>query len=136
MNAIALRRILTLGAITGMRSMSGPAALALERASPLRSIVPLFAAAEMIADKTSIVGNRIDPLPLAGRAVMGAIAGGLVSREYRQNIAAGSLIGAGTAVIAAYLAFHLRRRLPLPGALAGVAEDAFVVGLGAAQASR
>jgi uncharacterized membrane protein len=136
MNNTALRRIVVLGAITGMRSMSGPAALALERSSPLRSTVPLFAAAEMIADKTSVVGNRTDPLPLAGRAVMGAIAGGLVSRDYGQSIAAGSLIGAGTAVIAAYVAYHLRKRLPLPNVLAGVAEDALVVGLGAAQASR
>jgi uncharacterized membrane protein len=136
MNTTALRRIVALGAITGMRSMSGPAALALERRGPLRSIVPLFAAAEMIADKTSVVGNRTDPLPLAGRAVMGAIAGGLVARDYRQNIAAGSLVGAGTAVIAAYLAYHFRRRLPLSGVLAGVAEDALVVGLGAAQAAR
>jgi uncharacterized membrane protein len=136
MNNTALRRIVTLGAITGMRSMSGPAALALERSSPFRSFVPLLAAAEMVVDKTSMVGDRTDPLPLAGRAVMGAVAGGLVAREYRQNIAAGSLIGAGTAVIAAYLAFHLRRRLPLSGVLAGVAEDALVVGLGAAQASR
>jgi uncharacterized membrane protein len=136
MNTTALRRIVALGAITGMRSMSGPAALALERDSAFRAFVPLMAAAEMVADKTSIVGNRTDPLPLAGRAVMGAVAGGLVSRDYRQNIAAGSLIGAGTAVIAAYLAYHLRRRLPLSGVLAGLAEDALVIGLGAAQASR
>jgi hypothetical protein len=39
-------------------------------------------------------------------------------------------------VIAAYLAYHLRRRLPLSGVLAGLAEDALVIGLGAAQASR
>lgn len=136
MNSASFRRTLALGAMTGMRSMSGPAALALEHGGILRSVVPLMAAAEMIADKTSVIGDRIDPAPLAGRAIMGAVVGGLVAREHHQNMATGSLVGAATAVIAAHLAYYIRQRLPLPGALAGIFEDALVLGLASAQASR
>ncbi len=136
MNSASFRRTLALGAMTGMRSMSGPATLALEHDGILRSVVLLLAAAEMIGDKTSVVGDRIDPAPLAGRAIMGAIVGGLVARDHRQNMATGSLVGAATAVIAAHLAFYIRERLPLPAALAGIFEDAVVLGLASAQASR
>lgn len=136
MNSASFRRTLTLGAMTGVRSMSGPATLALEHDGILRSVLPMMAAAEMIADKTSVVGDRIDAAPLAGRAIMGAIVGGLVARDHRQNMATGSLVGAATAVIAASLAFYIRQRLPLPGALAGIFEDAVVLGLASAQASR
>ncbi len=136
MNQASLRKTLALGAMTGMRSMSGPAALALEHDGILSSVVPMMAAAEMVADKTSFIGDRIDAVPLAGRAIMGAVVGGLVARDHRQNMATGSLVGAATAIVAAHLAYYLRQRLPLPGALAGVFEDAIVLGLASAQASR
>ena len=73
MTSTCVTDILALGTVTGMRSMSGPAALALGQHGVLRGIVPLLAVGEMIADKSPFVGARTDPLPLAGRAVMGAI---------------------------------------------------------------
>jgi uncharacterized membrane protein len=79
MNAAALNATLTLGAITGVRSMAGPAALAARYDGPIKNVVAVLAAGEMIADKTSLVGNRIDPIPLAGRAVAGALVGGLIA---------------------------------------------------------
>lgn len=129
MNTTALTQTLALGAATGMRSFSGPAFLALQHGGPLQTIVPVMAAGEMIADKTPYIGNRTDPAPLAGRAVMGAVVGAVIAREQDEPIVVGMLIGAAAAVFAAHLAFQVRKRLPLPGVLAGFVEDAVVVGI-------
>lgn len=136
MTSTSLKRTLALGAMTGMRSMAGPTALALERGGALRAVMPVMALGEMIADKTPAIGDRTDPLPLAGRAILGAVVGGLVARDHHQNLVIGSLVGAATAIAGAHLAHYVRQRLPLPGALAGAFEDAIVLGLGSAQAAR
>ena len=132
----ALSRILALGAITGMRSMAGPAALALGRRGALQAVMPSLAVGEMFADKSAVIGNRTDPLPLAGRAVMGAIVGGAIAREEGDNLLAGSLIGAATAVVAAHLAFQVRQRLAGSSPLGGVIEDALVLTIGSRFAAR
>lgn len=129
MNTTTLTQILALGAATGMRSFSGPAFLALKHGGPLETIVPVMAAGEMIADKTRYIGNRTDPAPLAGRAVMGAVVGAVIAREQDEPIVVGMLIGAAAAVITAHLAFQVRKRLPLNGVVAGFIEDAVVVGI-------
>ena len=134
MTSTALRKTLAVGALTGMRSTAGAAALAAERGGPIAGLVGLLAGGEMIADKTSLVGNRTDALPLAGRAVLGAVVGGIVAHEEDANVVIGALIGASTAVIVAHLAFHARKRLPLSNVAGGMAEDALVVALGAAVA--
>ncbi len=123
-------RTLALGAITGIRSMSGLAAMAL-RHGVLARVMPLLAAAEMATDKTSVVGNRTDAIPLAGRAVMGAVVGAVIARDERQSMLVGGVLGAAAAVVAAHLAFQVRRRLPVPSAWGGVLEDLLVVGVGA-----
>ena len=119
-----------------MRSMAGPAVLAYERGGLLKNVLGLLAAGEMVADKTPWVGNRIDPAPLAGRAVLGAIVGGAIAYDTDQNVVFGGLLGAAAAVAAAHLAFHARRRLPLSNVAAGLLEDALVAGLASAAASR
>ena len=129
MTESTLKRIVALGALTGMRSMAGPATLAFARRSASRPVMALLAAGEMVADKTPFVGNRIDPLPLAGRAVLGAVVGGLVAGEQRGNVLLGGVIGAATALAAAHLAYQARKRLPLPSAAAGLLEDALVLAL-------
>jgi hypothetical protein len=85
----------------------------------------------MMLDKTAVIGDRIDPLPLAGRAVMGAMVGGIIARENRGSILLSALIGATAAVITAHLAYHARRRIPGASALGGLVEDAIVVAVGA-----
>lgn len=127
MNRTAVAKILSLGAVTGMRSMAGPAAVAFRYGGPLRAVAAALAAGEMAADKTPFVGNRIDAVPLGGRAVMGALVGGLIARDARENVAAGAALGAAAAVAMAHLAFHARRRLPLPNVVAGLLEDAVVI---------
>lgn len=135
MTATAVTSILALGAITGMRSMSGPAALALRQAGPLRRVVPLLAAGEMVADKTGLLGDRTAPVPLAGRGVMGALVGGVLARSQGTNLLLGAGLGAGAAVLAAYAALWIRKRLPLTDASGGLLEDALVVAIGAWSAS-
>jgi len=129
MTSQALGKTLALGALTGMRSMAGPTALAFRHAGLLRTVVGAMAAAEMIADKTSVVGDRIDPIPLAGRALMGAVVGGAIAYEDQASIAIGGLAGALAAVAAAHLAYHARKRLAAASVAGGFVEDAIVVGL-------
>ena len=136
MTAATLTRILAIGTITVMRSMAGAATLAAQHGGLLKHATALMAAGEMAADKTSAVGNRTDALPLTGRAVMGALLGGLVAREHHDGILLGGLLGAATAVLATHLAYQLRTRVPLSTAAGGVLEDAIVVGAGMLYARR
>lgn len=131
MRSRTLFRAIGFGALTGVRSMAGPAALAFESDGPVRNVIGLLAAGEMIADKTPFVGDRIDAAPLAARAVMGGIVGGVVAYEADDNVLIGGLIGASAAIAAAHLAYRLRKRLPVSNPVGGAIEDAFVLGLGA-----
>jgi uncharacterized membrane protein len=136
MNTATLSQTIALGTITGMRSMAGPAALARRYGGIWRPLMAVMAAGEMIADKTSLVPDRTEALPLAGRAMMGALVGGVIAHEEDGNVLLGSLIGASTAVVAAHLAYHARKGLPISGALAGTIEDAFVMAISALAARR
>jgi uncharacterized membrane protein len=129
MNGRTLQRIVALGALSGMRSMAGLATLASRRPGVGRPLITLAAAGEMIADKTPMVGDRIDALPLAGRAIMGATVGALIAREQDQNVVLGGLLGAAAAVGAAHLAYHGRKRLPMSSVAGGLLEDTLVVSI-------
>ena len=128
-NRAALGRTIALGALTGMRTFAGPMALARRHPGSLTVAIAVLGGAEMVVDKTSFVGNRIDAAPLAARAVVGAVVGGLVAREGRNSVVFGSLLGASAAVAAAHLAYHVRTRLPISNVAAGALEDAVVIGL-------
>jgi uncharacterized membrane protein len=84
----------------------------------------------MIADKTAAVGNRTDAGPQIGRALMGALVGAFVAHEDDESVWLGALVGAGTAVAATHLAYRWRTRVRLPNTLAGLLEDAVVIGAG------
>src|SRR5829696_2693646 len=96
------KKIVALGALTGMRSMAGLATLAMvhRTAGPVMAVA---AAGEMIADKTPWVADRIDPLPLGGRALLGAAVGAFIAAEQDQDVILGGVIGAVSAVVAAHL---------------------------------
>jgi uncharacterized membrane protein len=89
----------------------------------------------MAADKTHWIPSRIDPLPLAGRALLGALGGALVASRRGGSRLAPALLGGAVAVGAAAAMYTLRRlarqRLPLPDAALGLVEDGLVVALGA-----
>ena len=124
-----LSQIVALGASTGMRSTAGLATLAAAHGGVERSVMALAAAGEMILDKTSLVGDRIDPLPLAGRAMMGACVGVLIAREQEESALLGGMLGAATALVVAHLAYHVRKRLPLSSIAGGLLEDTLVLAI-------
>jgi uncharacterized membrane protein len=127
MKRATLTKVLALASVTGMRSMAGLAALAGARGGPAKSAIMLVAGAEMFADKTPFIGNRIDPLPLGGRALMGAVVGAWVAHEAGDRVALGGVLGAATAVVATRVAYDVRRHLRIPSAAGGLLEDALVV---------
>jgi len=122
-----IERILAIGAITGMRSMSGAATLAAQHGGLVKQGFALLAAGEMAADKTAFIGNRTDPLPLGGRAMMGALLGGWIARERHDSMLFGALLGGATAVAAAHLAYQLRRQWPNATTATGLVEDSLVL---------
>jgi len=126
MSGTSIPTVLALGAITGVRSMAGLAALAMARGGEDRWPMMAAAVGEAIADKTPFIGNRTDTLPLVGRAAIGGVLGALVAAEQDDDAVRGALIGAITAVAAAQLAFHARTRL-VRGVAGGLLEDALVL---------
>lgn len=137
-----------LGIIAGMRSMSAPALVSNKMAreqSPLivnspfkllaapkaANALKMLAAGEMIADKTSVIPNRISPFPLVARALSGAVCGASLCASEGTRADLGGVVGGLTAIASTYGFYHLRRRLGedagLPDTLLGLAEDAIVV---------
>ncbi len=131
MNSVSFSQTVALGAITGMRSMAGPAALAQRYGGIWKPLLAVMAAGEMIADKAPGIPDRTDPLPLAGRALMGALVGGVIAHEEEGNLLLGAALGAATAVLAAHLAYHARKGLPVSSTLGGMIEDGMVMGIAA-----
>ena len=116
--------------------MSGAAALAAGRGGWLPRLATTLAAGEMVADKTEAIGDRIDAVPLGGRAAMGALVGGLVARDHRTSIVAGALVGAAAAVAMTHVAYYLRKRVGGSSFFGGLGEDAIVAAIGTAYAAR
>ena len=137
-----------MGAVAGLRAMSAPALLSqavrtgsIELADgPCAflgtpegaNLATGLAALEMVGDKISSAPDRTSAFPLASRAVSGAIVGAAVCCARKKEWGAGALVGALAAVGAAYAGLALRRvltkNLGLPNVLAGLVEDAIVVG--------
>jgi len=128
-----LARAWGIGALSGSRSMLGPAVVAQSKLSPsMATLLSLFLGGELVADKSPSIGARTDALPLTGRRVLGAAAAAGSARRHRVPAA---LAGAAGALAATYACYHLRRfattRLRIPNAVAGMLEDAAAVGAGA-----
>ena len=116
---------LTLGAVSGMRSMMAPAVISWSaRRSGLdlestpfsafkgpgigRTAVAM-AVGELLADKTPFVPDRTDSTALLARAVAGGAAGAAVFKARRKSMLVGALVGAAAAVGAAYGTYYLRK---------------------------
>ena len=94
-------------------------------------LLPLAAAAELIADKLPWTPARTDPGPLLGRLGSGALVGAaMASREHRTAAAFAGAAGALAGTFAWYHARRLATDRGLPGWLAAVTEDALALGLG------
>lgn len=146
-------RALILGGVAGLRSLLAPALLSQKLAQknptgaasqisqalaepPVATTLKVLSVGELVADKLPKTPNRIDPLPLAFRAVSGALVGGAVFSSAKRPAWIGALLGAGAAVGAAYGGYHLRKmadeKLSLPDPVIALLEDAIAVGLGSA----
>jgi uncharacterized membrane protein len=138
-----------LGAMTGVRSISGLAQLvrygkkhpeqfrgnfAWMTSEPARGLVPFLALGEMAADKLPFVPNRTAPLPWLARIGWGAVVGAALYSTQREEPLEGAIVGGAVAGVATFVAFHLRQALNkglrIPGPLAGLLEDAAIVAAG------
>lgn len=140
------------GWIAGMRTLAAPAFLShrLAQQTPRHPGDPaerllssqtastaftLAAVGEALLDKVPGIPDRIDAPFLIGRVLSGALAGAAVAAHQGERGEVGALVGAGAALVSAYATFHLRQqivhRLNVPDQAVAVAEDGFVVGVGA-----
>ena len=111
------------GVVCGMRTFTGPVALAVRgrvRRGRARAALVAAAAGEAVGDKTPLVPPRTSPPPLAGRIVRGAVAG-------VPGAAAGALGAAGGAFGGQRARSGLGRLTGLPDALLAVVEDGAAV---------
>jgi uncharacterized membrane protein len=143
-------RMAMLGFVGGLRSVMPLAILAahLERegpdiadggwvidalASPAGALaLGVAAVGEVVADKLPRVPGRVEPLPLAGRVVLGGTAGALANLAEGRTSDSGALIGSAGAVIGSLAGYTLRtsRVLPLPPLVLAFGEDALAFTLG------
>ncbi len=140
-------RTLGLAGVSGLRSMAGPALLAraVRRgdmdapnlpalgSARVSNLLALLAVGEMIADKTPFVPPRTATPALLGRALSGALVGAeLFSSEGRHGNS-GAILGALSALAAAYAGEKLRSegsRKGIPDPLLALLEDRLVLSLG------
>jgi uncharacterized membrane protein len=117
-----------LGAVCGMRTCTGPAALALRGrvdGKPARLLLTAAAAGEAIGDKTPVVPARTSRPSIGARVLSGALCGRVLGGA--PGAAAGA-VGALAGTFGAYYARATLTRLTgLPDPLLGVAEDAVAV---------
>jgi len=127
-----------LAAVAGLRCTLGPAFAARtgrRGAGPgLRRLSYACALAELVGDKLPSVPARTRPLGLIARVVSGALV--VSSRRGRKVAAGGRVLGAATAVAAAFIGQRGRLALTrllgggaLANAFAGVIEDAAAIAL-------
>jgi uncharacterized membrane protein len=112
-------KALALGAISGLRSASGPA---------------------FVGDKLSVAPSRTGWPPLLGRAVSGGLAGAAVFLSEGGPATTGAIIGSSAAVAAAFAGENLRALVAsasgLPDLGVAIAEDAVVLVVGSRATSK
>jgi uncharacterized membrane protein len=141
---------MTLGAVSGMRSMMAPAIIswAARRSGLDLESTPFsafkgqrvgraaaaLALGELVADKTPLVGERTDAAALAGRAISGAASGAAVFKARKNSMLLGALVGAAASMGAAYATHYLRkeivRRYPVSDRMVAILEDVIAISAG------
>jgi uncharacterized membrane protein len=138
-----------LGAMTGVRSISGLAQLvrygkkhpdkfrgnfAWMTSEPTRGLVPLLALGEMAADKLPFIPNRTSLLPLLARIGWGAVVGAALYSSQREEPLEGAIVGGAVAGVSTFVVFYLRqginKGLRIPNPLVGLLEDVAIVTAG------
>ena len=145
------RTVSGLAALTGLRSMAGPALLsrAVRRGDVEGLQGTRFAAlgypkvstalqtlmiGEMVADKTPFIPARSSAPALTGRALSGALVGAALFTAAGRRPAVGAILGVPPAIVAAYAGEKFRVRGPeklgVASAVLGLLEDSVVLSFG------
>ncbi len=148
---LLVARVLGLGAVAGIRSVSAQAQLSraasrgeiegIEEtpfaplASPRASrVLTVLAVGEAVADKFPRAPDRISIPGLLGRAASGALVGAALFASASRRGTAGATLGLLSAVTASYPSYYLRvgllERSSLPNWVLGLLEDALAEGIG------
>ena len=149
-------KALALGAISGLRSASGPAfvgraanrghmdldgtPLAFLGSPRLSKALTLAQLGEIIGDKLPMTPSRTAWPPLLGRAVSGGLVGAAAFLSEGRHAATGAILGSSAAVAAAFAGENLRAiaveksGLPNPGV--AIVEDAVVLFVGTRATSK
>ncbi len=143
-------RAIGLGAITGLRSLSGPAFLSRAAAKGLVSldgtplaflnsprlskVLVIMELGEIVGDKLPITPSRTSPPILLGRAASGGLVGAISYLSEGRRIATGAVLGSCAAAAAAFAGERLRvlvgEKTGLPDPVVALAEDAVVMIVG------
>jgi uncharacterized membrane protein len=148
---VSVSGALGLGAISGLRSLSGPAFVShaasrgdldLDRTvfaflgSPgISKALVLLELGELVGDKLPVIPSRTSPLPLLGRAASGALVGAAVFVSEGRRATTGAALASTAAIAAGFAGERIRaltvEKTALPDPVVALAEDAivFLIGL-------
>ncbi len=145
-------RVAALGFVAGLRSMMPfailsrayetdgaahdalPSPLRLLDSGAVRALTTVAAAGEVVGDKLPMVPSRLQPGPLAGRVIVGALAGATLSHRTPLTLAVGAALGAAAAGAGSAAGYYARKALgdatSVPDPAWAVLEDGLALGLG------
>ena len=143
---MSVPRALGLGAISGLRSLSGPAFvsraasrgglnldgtfLAFLGSSRLSKALFLMELGELAGDKLPVAPSRTAHPPLLVRAASGGVVGAAVFASKGRRTTTGAALGSTAAIAAAFAGERLRalavEKTGLPGPVVALVEDAIV----------
>ena len=147
---MSFSRALGLGAISGLRSLSGPAfvsraasrgdldldgtAFAFLGSPHISKALVLMELGELVGDKLPATPSRTSPPPLLGRAVSGAVVGAAIFISEGRRATTGAALGSTAAIVAALAGEWIRalavEKTGLPDPVVALAEDATVLLVG------
>ena len=128
----------SLGFVSGLRTMTSLAALAFGRGGAWAAVLGIAAAGEFVADALPRIPPRTALPSIVLRPLSGAIAGWIVAARFGGSGGAGAVLGCAGAFAGTYGGLAARRAaIAAIGALpAAIAEDAVAVGIAAAIVTR
>jgi len=124
-------RSLALGAVSGLRTMTGVTAVF--RSGRWRVLLPVMALGEYVVDMLPKTPARTEPGPLAARAIAGALCGAGMASDAGGNVPLCAATGSAGAIGAAYIgvAFRTWSVGRLPPVFAALLEDAVAIAVAA-----
>jgi uncharacterized membrane protein len=147
---VSVSRALGLGAISGLRSLSGPAfvsraasrgdldldgtVFAFFGSQRIFKALVLMELGELVGDKLPATPSRTSLPPLLGRAASGALVGATVFVSEGRRATTGAALGSTAAIAGAFAGERLRalavEKTGLPDPVVALAEDAAVLLIG------